>query len=322
MDGRKFFKPVAEMRTGVGPSKEIVREAEAFCKGGTVIQTLFELWTWMQLVNPEVSFFRAELAQGAYPEALAAFVVSSRWIASMKHAVWALHGELFIRRLVVARDSMTDDSYRDNYAGALNHRATGLAHMVKCAKIEGQSVVQLPCWDQPRPLASAAAQAVTDARQACTLRSEKYGKKNSSSAFCSYQAILRNLADALEIHADVTGSDLGPTGPAWLRQKAETLALTDPRILATCDKGETLTVTEERRITKDLRLAQTAATCVACTTGGDVKDSCSKCGTNRPTHIGFSCRCLCLCVDCAKAAGTRVQECPVCGDYTEFVAAV
>lgn len=204
------------------------------------------------------------------------------------------------------------------------HRANGFTHMVRCAKDEGLAELVLPCWDKPWKLEAIIVQAVTDLRQACTMRSEKYGKKSQdakSSSLYSYQATLRNLADALEIHARITGEDEGPTGSAWLRQRADTLALTDQRIMAACNAGEELTGNERKLVERDTRLAETAARRVPCPTGGgDAKELCVQCEKQKPTHLGFSCRCLCLCADCAKIAGTRVQECPECGDYTEFIA--
>merc|ERR1719265_1324640 len=133
--------------------------------------------------------------------------------------------------------------------------------MAGCAHDVGLSELSLPCWETPWPLSSIIGQAIKDLRQSCTLRSEKYGKKSDdpkSSAFYSYQATLRNLADALDVHATITGKDLGPTGSAWLRQRADNLALKDAKILAACNKGEELTASDQKSVNRDLRLAETA----------------------------------------------------------------
>jgi len=330
----KFFRSLTDMRKGQSVSKDVVREAEEHCKGGTLVRSPAELWVWMQHVNPEVPFFRFELASGEYPAALAAFVVSSRWPEWEKHSVWVLHGELFTLRLGVAKGSMSDDQYRDHYAGALMHRANGLTHMARCANTEGLNEIALPCWEKKWTLISISAQAVKDLRQSCTLRSEKYGKKSDdpkSSAFYSYQATLRNLADAIEVHAAITGNDPGPTGPAWLRSRADNLALKDARILAACNKGEELMASDRKSVDRDLRLAETATSNLP--RPPDLPDQrpanldheaedvqlCLKCKKEKSTHIGFSCRCLCMCAACVKAAGSRVLECPSCREFTEFV---
>merc|ERR1712137_383137 len=66
---------------------------------------------------------------------------------------------------------MLETKYRDNLAGALNHRAVGLLNMAKCGKHAKMIALQLPCWLEGQPLKAIAAQAVNDLRQACTLRS-------------------------------------------------------------------------------------------------------------------------------------------------------
>merc|ERR1712048_1198560 len=76
---------------------------------------------------------------------------------------------------------------------------------------------------------------------------------------------------------------------------------------------------EPSKVAGELRLAETAVPCIVL--GGEVKDKCVKCNTTKPTRLGFSCRCLCLCESCANVSGVRVQECPVCGDFTEFIVA-
>merc|ERR1711865_411342 len=134
----------------------------------------------------------------------AAFVTSCSWDKWKVHAVYALHGEVYLARLKTAKPTMDQKSYRDNFAGASMHRANGLMHMVRCAAPAGLEQLDIPCWDDPRPLEDIAMQAVADMRTACTLRSEKYGQQGCSDGTVkAYQAALRNLADALEIHHKV-----------------------------------------------------------------------------------------------------------------------
>ena len=109
----------------------------------------------------------------------------------------------------------------------------------------------------------------------------------------------------------------------WLRERATNLALTDQRLLVACDAGEALGKYEQRLIARDLRLADTAAARSLPRTESEeertVQEMCSRCAASPATHLGFSCRCLCLCEDCASDEGGRVLECPICGDFTEFV---
>lgn len=87
--------------------------------------------------------------------------------------------------------------------------------MVQCAAVKGLVQLEIPCWDAPRTLTDIATQAVADMRIACTLRSEKYGQPGCSMGTVkAYQAALRNLADALEIHQNVTEEASGQDGVA------------------------------------------------------------------------------------------------------------
>ena len=169
---------------------------------------------------------------------------------------------------------------------------------------------------------------MADLRVTCTLRSEKYGQRSGSSesSVKAYQAALRNLADALEIHAGLAPGESAESETrsmtGWLRERATNLALTNQKLLVACDAGETLGQDERRLITRDLRLAETAARSVPRPEPEEERaapEICAKCGTKPPSHLGFSCRCLCLCEDCVSAEGGRILECPVCGDFTEFV---
>ena len=168
---------------------------------------------------------------------------------------------------------------------------------------------------------------MADLRVTCTLRSEKYGQRSGSeSSVKAYQAALRNLADALEIHAGLAPGESAESETrsitGWLRERATNLALTDQKLLVACHAGETLGQDERRLITRDLRLAETAARSVPRPepeAERTVPKMCMKCMAKPPTHLGFICRCLCLCEGCASVHVDRVLECPVCGDFTEFV---
>ena len=108
----------------------------------------------------------------------------------------------------------------------------------------------------------------------------------------------------------------------WLRERATNLALTDHELLVACEAGEALGRDQQRLITRDLRLADTAARSLPRPepkAEPTVPDMCARCAANPPTHLGFSCRCLCLCENCVRAEGGRVLECPACGEFTEFV---
>jgi len=270
---------------------------------------------------PESRAFNPRIAEGDHPANLAAFVLSlTKWLEWRKHAVWALHGEVFIAHLKSAKESLAEEKYQDNYAGALMHRANGMAHMARHAARVGEQSIQLPCWREAKTVVQMAAEAVMDLRQSCTLRSAKYGSngRESKSIFFAYQAALRNLADAMDIHAELTGTEAKQS--TWCRTRADNLALGDKRILEACETGEELCADDRQRIERDLRIAMNAASDVPVLGGGQDSEMCSQCTQASATHIGFSCRCKCLCRSCATADG-RVRECPMCGDFTEFVVA-
>lgn len=319
----EFFGSLSQLRQGAQLSSDVVRRAQQHCQGGKVVRNLTELYEWMNSQNPEAPHFDDRIATGRYPIALAAFVTSCRWEEWKKHAVYALHGEIYLSRLRSAKATMPPDKYRDHFAGASMHRANGLMHMVRCAKAAGIQELTIPGWGVPRSLAEIAAQAVADMRTSCSLRSEKYGQKGASeNVVKAYQAALRNLADALEIHAEITEEADGEAKrmSAWLRERATNLALTDQRLLVACAAGEALSVADERIVTRDLRLAETAARAIAVPErqGGLIESMCARCGTASATHMGFNCRCLCLCADCV-AADVRILECPLCNEFTEFI---
>ena len=323
----EFFNSLTQLRNGQQVAPDVVERARQHCQGGRVVRNLGELYDWMSIQNPEMPYFDTRIAVGTYPTSLAAFVTSCTWDAWKKHAVYALHGEMYLHRLKKAKSVMRPETYRDHVAGASMHKANGYAHMARAAGAQGLTELVLPTWETPRSLGDISAQAVADLRVTCTLRSEKYGQRSGSeSSVKAYQAALRNLADALEIHADIVPGESVErethrmTG--WLRESATNLALTDQKLLVACAAGETLGQDEERLITRDLRLAETAARSVRPPEPEEekvVSEICVKCGAKPPTHLGFVCRCLCLCADCVSAEGGRILECPVCGDFTEFV---
>merc|ERR1712137_190601 len=269
------------------------------------------------------SFFDATIGEGAYPKSLGAFLVSCDWLEWKKHAIWTLHGDLYIKRLQSTKDGMPEGMFRDHLAGALMHRANGLTHMARCGKSMGQEQFELPCWDAPRAILDIAVSAVHDLRQACTLRSAKYGAKgNSKSILFAYKATLQNLASAITVHANIAGEE--PKMASWLEKRANSLSLcTNTALLEACESGTALAPAEQMAVQRDLRLAETAAANVLPTRASGAADvhCCLQCKKAGATMIGFSCRCRCLCQTCASgnAQRGRIQECPQCGDYTEFV---
>merc|ERR1712071_384145 len=150
----------------------------------------------------------------------------------------------YLARLKTAKSTMDQKSYRDHVAGASMHRANGQMHIVRCAAATGVQQLQIPCWDAPQTLVDIATQAVADMRTACTLRSEKYGQPGCSDGTVkAYQAALRNLADALEIHHKVAavkpGVDMNKM-VSKLRERATNLSLTNQQMLAACAVGSAL----------------------------------------------------------------------------------
>lgn len=320
----EFFSSLTQLRMDAQLSPDVVQRARQHCQGGRVVRNLSELYDWILSQNPETPYFDTRIAVGQYPLALAAFVTSCNWEPWKRHAVYALHGEVYLSRLRNAKPMMPAEQYRDHFAGASMHRANGFAHMARCAKAEGMVELIIPAWSVPRSLGDIAAQAVADMRTSCSLRSEKYGQKGGSeNAVKAYQAALRNLADALDIFADISDEADGEEKKmaAWLRERATNLALTDKKLLVACAAGEPLNAADERTVTRDLRLAETAARAVSVPEGQGAltQAMCARCGTTSATHIGFSCRCFCLCAECVAADGGRILECPLCNDFTEFV---
>lgn len=288
---------------------------------------LQELYQWMLNENPEMPFFDTRIAVGAYPAALAAFVTHCVWEQWKVHAVYAMHGEVYLSRLKAAKPMMDQKSYRDHFAGASMHRANGLIHMVRHGAAAGHEQLLIPCWDAPLALEDIAVQGVADMRTACTLRSEKYGEKGCSDGTVkAYQASLRNLADALEVHQNVAKIPGANTDRmvSRLRERATNLSLTDQKMLAACSAGDALAAHEQASVARDVRLGDSAIRAIELPREQPEAEpgaNCVQCGTAAATHRGFSCRCLCLCEGCVAAAGVRVLECPVCEDFTEFVRA-
>lgn len=279
------------------------------------MSNLHDLYSWMLSQNPETPLFDTKISQGAYPAALAAFVASNCWEPWKMHAVYAMHGEIYLARLKTAKSEMEQKSYRDHVAGASMHRANGQMHMVRCAAATGLVQLQIPCWDVPQTLVDIATQAVADMRTACTLRSEKYGLPGCSEGTVkAYQAALKNLADAMEIHHHVTGSGNTAKVVSRLRERAMNLSLTDQKVLAACSAGSSLGAQEQQSVARDVRLGDAANHVIAVRQAPEVSPHalCARCQTTVATHHGFSCRCLCLCAECVEAQGSRVLECPNC----------
>lgn len=323
----EFFGSLTTLRSGTQPSLDAVQRAKRHCEGGQAVANLNELYRWMLELNPEMPFFDTRIAVGAYPAALAAFVTSCPWDEWKRHAVYALHGDIYLARLKAAKSMMDQKSYRDNFAGASMHRANGLMHMARSAPAVGLEELEIPCWDAPRPLEDIAAQAVADMRTACTLRSEKYGQQGCSKGTVkAYQAALRSLADALEIHQNVARNPIGNVGKMVLRlrERATNLLLTDQKILAACLAGSALPAHEQASVERDVRLGDNAIHAIKIRRDqqeAEPHTNCVQCGNAVATHRGFACRCLCMCAGCVAAAGGRVLECPLCKEFSEFVRA-
>merc|ERR1719240_965711 len=242
------------MRTGQQLSPDTIQRAKDACRGGHRVSDLRDLYLWMLSENPDTPAFDSKISQGVYPAALAAFVASNCWEPWKMHAVYAMHGEIYLARLKTAKPTMDQKSYRDHFAGASMHRANGQMHMVRCAAATGIQQLQIPCWDDSRTLVDIATQAVADMRTACTLRSEKYGQPGCSEGTVkAYQAALKNLADALEIHHHVTGSGDTAKVVSRLRERAMNLSLIDQKVLAACSDGSSLGAQEQQSVARDVR---------------------------------------------------------------------
>lgn len=318
------FGSLSVMRSGQQLSPDAIQRAKDVCRGGHGVRSLRDLYSWMLAENPDTPVFDTKISQGVYPAALAAFVASNCWEPWKMHSVYAMHGEIYLARLKTAKSAMDPKSYRDHFAGASMHRANGQMHMVRCAAATGLQQLQIPCWDASRTLVDVATQAVADMRTACTLRSEKYGQPGCSEGTVkAYQAALRNLADALEIHQHVAGSGNTDKMVSRLRERATNLSLTDQKVLAACSAGESLGAQEQESVARDVRLGDSAVHVIALRQVPEASSHalCARCQTATATHHGFVCRCLCLCADCVEAQGSRILECPNCEEFTEFVRA-
>ena len=130
----QFYGSLSTLRSGQELSPHVVQQAREHCKGGHSVKNLSELYSWMLEQNPEMPFFDTKIATGPYPHALAAFATSCPWEQWKVHAVFALHGDLYLNRLKVTKLTTDDKTYRDHFAGASMHRANGLMHMVRCAE--------------------------------------------------------------------------------------------------------------------------------------------------------------------------------------------
>jgi len=109
----------------------------------------------------------------------------------------------------------------------------------------------------PRSLEEIASLAVADLRQTCTLRTMKYGVPGSWKSIFTYQAARRNLADAMEIHAEITGKQA--SGVGFLRQKADDLSLKDPKLIQAVETGEALSALDQKKLDSDVRIAESVA---------------------------------------------------------------
>lgn len=102
-----------------------------------------------------------------------------------------------------------------------------------------------------------------------------------------------------------------------LRTKASSLHLGNDAALRALNGGGGLTAEEATHVAKEKRAVAAVARFVppGRNSGGE-RETCAQCKKNPSTHTGFMCRCRCICGECAEEA---VIECPVCGEFTEFV---
>jgi len=143
-----FYATLSNLRAGADISEDVAR-ARAWCAGGCAVGSLQEFREHLETKFP---VFSEDLTEGAFPEALAAFVasVSGTWPKSKQHAIHACLGA-FTRELVrKSKDSLPSAKYRDATAGSLNHEAVGLTHAVSAALDEGLSYVLRPKRARPQ----------------------------------------------------------------------------------------------------------------------------------------------------------------------------
>ena len=137
----------------------------------------------------------------------------------------------------------------------------------------------------------------------------------------SYKSSLENLATATRILGLVDpGSEAANAKFAeHLEKKASSLLLaSEPELLDACSKGEALSSDVDKTLKAERRVATTACRLLPSRETAP-PEMCATCKGAPPSHWGYTCRCKCFCQGCALT--DTLIECPMCGDYTEFVLA-
>ena len=316
-----FFAELGELRDGDGVSAEVVLAAQDACDGGVPVGSLQDFAQHLEDEFPALGFYDASLtASGprAFPARLAAFIVSitGRWAEVEQHCVYAVYGNHALKLLAAARGTMSDERYRDETAGALQHVANGLWPAVRAAGATGH--LEVPFRPDPWPVVDAAREAVRVQLRAATLRAEKYAAPGSSTTHsASYRGALLALANACETlaAADPSCSTHSSMCTQKMRQLADNLSA--QKSMAAASTAEALQLVRKERRTPLLALSLLPPSAPAPRSPTAGETACRQCQAARATHRGFICGCLCLCADCAVEGA--LLECPACKEYTEFV---
>lgn len=221
------MRPSAEWMNQAQDTINAVCQADGNFADVLHVTNLQELYAWMYSKRAVTDVgIDSGIAQGRYPKLLAAFVVWCNWLDWQQHAVYVLHGRIYLRKLRAARATMTETKYRDHYAGALAHRAVGLMHVARCALASGLEAVSLPGWKNVAwGVGDIAAQAVQDMRISHDLRSKKCREGTSPNAVDAYLASERNLRAALLIRANCRRETWGLQAAGALLRNERILAL-------------------------------------------------------------------------------------------------
>jgi len=322
-----FYGDLTALRKDGVIAKDRVKAAQAACRGGIQIADLAALARFLDKKFPSgLGYFDASMSAGAFPSAIAAFKVSvyGGWSKIAQHGIYVVFGDHIIRRLQDAKESFaTKEKYRDELAGAKQHYVNGLMYCVKEAHGEGLDVLALPCFPEPRSLLECAQEAVSCQRLAANLRAEKYAAPGGSGSHVkSYKSSLENLATTCRILSLVDPASTAKNAKVaeFLEKKASALLLSsDPEVLDACSKGLFISSQVDKTV-KAERRAPTVASSLLPPPEVTSPERCVVCKTTAPSHWGYTCRCKCICEGCLVS--DTLVECPMCGDYTEFVLAV
>lgn len=318
-----FFGDLTTLRSTGTVDSGRIDEARRATKGGTPVSDLRGLTSFMERSFPDLGYFDCALTSGDFPKNIAAFLISvtDSWTKVNQHGVFVVYGHFVLERVRKAKETLTRDKFRDEFAGGCQHYANGLMHAAMCAFERNMVDVSFPCFDAPRTPLQMIHEAIRSQRTACSLRAEKYATPGGSkSHFFSFKSALENLATAIEFLSKIDPTDTAKSDQiaASLRAKAAGLALGKEEIFGMCSEGAPLTEEVQKAIARDRRAAASVAA-VLPAVQVTIAETCSSCSKKPPTYRGFSCRCLCLCDDCIEP--DILLECPGCGEFTEFVRA-